>query len=66
MERLLPKGTMITGKDGISYYQIGKKYFSSTGWLQKEITFEKFKIGVESALKDLKIKKSGDGLNDRV
>ena len=41
-ERLLPKGMMITNSKGISYYQIGNKYYSTTGTLVREITYEVF------------------------
>ena len=41
-ERLLPKGMMITNSKGVSYYQKGNKYYSNTGWLEREISYELF------------------------
>lgn len=43
-ERLLPKGKMITNSKGISYYQRGNKYYSNTGWLEREISKEEYEI----------------------
>lgn len=48
-ERLLPKGMMITNNKGISYFQIGNKYYSTTGALVKEITYEVFEREVIKA-----------------
>lgn len=41
-ERLLPKGMMITNCNGVSYYQKGNKYYSNTGCLEREISYELF------------------------
>lgn len=51
---MLKKGQMITNNKGISYYQIGKKYYSNTGWLEKEISKTEFEEKVIEALKELK------------
>ena len=48
-ERLLPKGMMITNSKGVSYYQIGNKYYSTTGALVREITYEVFEREVIKA-----------------
>lgn len=48
-ERLLPKGMMITNSKGVSYYQIGNKYYSTTGALVREITYEVFEKEVIKA-----------------
>ena len=34
----LKRGQMITNSKGVSYYQKGNKYYSNTGWLEKEIS----------------------------
>ena len=48
-ERLLPKGKMITNSKGVSYYQRGNKYYSNTGWLEREISYELFEKDVNNA-----------------
>ena len=40
----MKKTQMFTNEKGVSYYQRGKRYFSNTGWLEREInqlTFER-------------------------
>lgn len=49
----LPKGKMITNGKGISYYRQGNKYYSNTGWLEREISKEEFDREVEKAFKEL-------------
>lgn len=49
-ERLLPKGKMITNSEGISFYQKGKKYYSNSGWLEREISYELFEKEVKKAM----------------
>lgn len=48
-ERLLPEGKMITNSKGVSYYQKGDKYYSNSGWLIIEITYEEFEKEVNKA-----------------
>lgn len=48
-ERLIPKGMMITNSKGVSYFQIGNKYYLTTGALVREITYEVFKREVIKA-----------------
>ena len=48
-ERLLPKGKMITNSKGISYYQKGNKYYSNSGWFEREISYELFEKEVNKA-----------------
>lgn len=48
-ERLLSKGMMITNSKGVSYYQKGNKYYSNTGWLEREISYELFEKEVNKA-----------------
>ncbi len=50
----LEKGKMITNKQGISFYQIGKKYFSNTGWLEREISKTEFEEKVKEAIEEIK------------
>lgn len=52
-ERLLPKGIMITNSKGISYYQIGNKYYLTTGSLVREITYEVFEREVIKAKSEI-------------
>ena len=43
-ENKMKKTQMFTNEKGVSYYQRGKRYFSNTGWLEREInqlTFER-------------------------
>lgn len=49
-ERLLPKGMMITNSEGVSYYQKGNKYYSNTGWLEREISYELFEKELNKAI----------------
>ena len=49
----LKKGQMITNGKGVSYYQLGKKYYRNTGWLQVEISKDEFDIEVEKAFNEL-------------
>lgn len=39
-ERLLPKWMMVVNNEGVSFYQIGDKYFSHHNGLVKEISYE--------------------------
>ena len=50
---ILKKGEMITNNQGVSYYQIWKKYYSNTGWLEREITKEEFEAKVKEAFEQL-------------
>ena len=36
-ERLLPKWMMVVNNDGVSFYQIGDKYFSHHNGIVKEL-----------------------------
>jgi len=49
----LKRGQMITNSKGVSYYQRGNKYYSNTGWLEKEISKAEFEEKVEQAFKEL-------------
>ena len=49
-ERLLPKGMMITNSEGVSFYQKGNKYYSNTGWLEREISYELFEKELNKAI----------------
>lgn len=51
--KALDKGKMITNSKGVSYYQKGNKYYSNTGWLEKEITKDEFDKNVEQAFKEV-------------
>ena len=53
VKMLLEKGKMITNDKGISYYQIGRKYYSNTGWLEREITKSEFEQKVKEAIAEL-------------
>lgn len=59
--KALDKGKMITNSKGVSYYQKGNKYYSNTGWLEKEITKDEFDKNVEQAFKE--VDESLDELN---
>ena len=48
----LKKGQMITNRQGISYYQKGNKYYSNSGWIEREITKSEFEEKVEQAIKE--------------
>lgn len=39
-ERLLPKWMMVVNNEGVSFYQIGDKYFSHHNGIVKEISYE--------------------------
>lgn len=54
-ERLLPKGLMITNSEGVSYYQKGNKYYSNNGWVESEITYERFKEQVNKAKSQIEV-----------
>ena len=54
-ERLLPKGMMITNSKGVSYYQKGNKYYSNTGWLEREISYELFEKEVNKAKAEIEV-----------
>ena len=54
-ERLLPKGMQITNSNGVSYYQKGNKYYSNTGWLEREISFELFEKEVNKAKTQIEV-----------
>ena len=41
---------MFTGNDGVSYYKRGKKYFSNSGWLEREITKEEYEAAIKRIL----------------
>lgn len=43
---------MYTGKDGVSYYKRGAKYYSSTGWLEHEITKDVYESNVKRILSE--------------
>lgn len=45
---------MFTGNDGVSYYKIGKKYFSNSGWLEREITKEEYEAAIKRIMNELK------------
>lgn len=51
--KVLDKGKMITNSKGVSYYQKGNKYYSNTGWSEKEITKDEFDKNVEQAFKEV-------------
>ncbi len=53
---LLEKGKMITNKLGISYYQIGKKFYSNSGWLEREISKSEFEKEVRKTVKEIQTK----------
>lgn len=38
----MKKGIMYTNEKGVSYYQKGNRYFSNTGWIEREITKEEY------------------------
>ena len=44
---------MYTDSKGISYYQKGNRYFSNTGWLEREITKEEYEKHTKNPLMDL-------------
>lgn len=50
----LQKGKMITNSKGVSYYQLGKKYYRNTGFLRVEISKEEFEVEVNKAFNELK------------
>lgn len=50
---VLKRGMMITNNEGVSYYQKGKKYYSNTGWLEREISKDEFEKKVEESFKEL-------------
>lgn len=52
-ERLLPKGMMITNSEGVSFYQKGNKYYSNTGWLEREISYELFEKELNKAISQM-------------
>lgn len=49
----LEKGKMITNSKGISYYQLGKRYYRNSGFLRLEISKEEFEAEVNKAFKEL-------------
>lgn len=51
--KTLPRGKMITNSKGVSYYQKGNKYYSNTGWLEREISKAEFEEKVDQAFKEL-------------
>ena len=54
-EKLLPEGLMITNSRGISYYQHGNKYYSNNGWVESEITYERFRNEVNKAKAQIEV-----------
>jgi len=34
----MKKNKMYTGQNGVSYYKVGNRYYSNSGWLEREIT----------------------------
>lgn len=46
---------MYTNNKGVSYYKIGKKYFSNTGWLEREISKEEYDYQVTLIMQELEI-----------
>ena len=51
--RKLEKGKMITNGKGMSYYQLGKRFYRNTGFLRVEISKEEFEDEVDKAFKEL-------------
>lgn len=44
---------MYTDEKGVSYYKRGNKFFSNTGWLEREISEKEFKAKTSNPIMDL-------------